>query len=160
MRMFAGLRNISSTRLMSATLDQLLHVGCDVAHMRFIKFVPVYRNLQLVEVRLFAQLSERVEVDVAVDDVLHARLCLAYILHRTAETQRPLIASGRPDRHGIADARPGDLNGVAFDQYLAGTWRPGALLRLQRADANIPEILHDKQSQVAPLNRPGFNPAS
>src|SRR5262249_27280607 len=59
----------------------------------------------------------------------------------------------------IADARPGDLDRVALNQYLSGRRRPGALLRLQRADANVAEILNHKQSQVAPLHRPGFNPA-
>src|SRR5262249_61187738 len=127
--------------------------------MRFVEPVPVYHDLQLIEVRLFPQLLQRVEVDVAVNGVLHARLGLAYILHSAAETQRPLITSGRLDRHRIADARPGDLDGVAFDQYLAGRRRPGALLRLQRADANSAEIRYHKQSQVAPLHRPGLNPA-
>src|SRR6266508_5124311 len=137
--MFARLRNVYPAHLMSAALDHLSDVRRDAAHVRFVKPGASHHDLQLIQVWLFPQLRQRVEVDVAVDGVLHTRLGLAHVFHRAAETQRPLISSGGLDRHRIADARPGDLDGVALNQYLAGSWRPYALLRLQRADSNVAE---------------------
>ncbi len=122
---------------------------------------PVLRHedLQLIEKRLLAQLRQRVERDVAVDQVLHAGLRLADIVDAAADTQGLLVPASRLHDHGVADLRASDLEGIPLDQDLACSRRPRALLGIDLADSDLPEVLDHEEHQVAPLHRAGLDAA-
>ncbi len=126
--------------------------------MLFIEPVIGDQDLELVQVGLFAQQRQSVQSDVAIDHVLHARLCLAYIMDAAGNTQRLLFSLRRLDQHAIADACAGHLKSISLDEYFSGGRRPCALLRHQRADAYVPEVLHYKEHQAAPLRGTSFDP--
>src|SRR6185369_15543627 len=120
---------------------------------------PVLRDedVQLIEARLFAELDECCEIDVAVDDVLHARLRLAHVVNAAADYERCFYAIRSLDGDGVADVCPRYLKRIALDQYLACRWRPSATLGHELADANIAVIFDHKQDEVAPLHWTSFD---
>ena len=122
--------------------------------MRLVITILSDQNIQLIEIGFFAQQLERVERDVAINQILHARLCLADIVDAAGDAQGLLFAIRGSHRDRIADARLGDLKGVSFDQQLAGGRRPCALLGVELADADIAIVFDDEEDQVAPFDRP------
>ena len=60
----------------------------DAADVRLVESVVSDDQGQLVEIRLFSEQRERVQADIAVDDVLHAGLGLADVVHAAAELER------------------------------------------------------------------------
>src|SRR6185369_13391082 len=129
MRMFAGTRNLDAQHFVATALDQLLDVGNDSFDMRLVKSVLCDQKIDLIESWLFAELGQGVEIDVAVDDVLHARLCLAHIVNTTTYHEWLLDAVCGLHCHGIADARSHNLERVTLDQDLACCRRPSAGFR-------------------------------
>ena len=90
---------------MPFALQPLLHARRHRQDVLLVERVVGHHELDLIEVGLFSQLREGVEGDVAVDDVLHARLGLAHVVDGAAHSQGPLISAGGPHGHGVADPR-------------------------------------------------------
>src|ERR1044072_9461437 len=152
MRMLAGTRDINTNDFVTATLDQRFDVGNNLFDMRLVKPVLCDQEIYLIESRLFAELDKCSEIDVAVDDILHPRLRLAYIVNPTADHEGLLNAICSLHCYGIANARSHNLERVALDQDLAGRRRPGAAFRHEFTDAYVAVVLDYKQDQVTPLN--------
>src|SRR6185436_18355760 len=155
--MLAGWRNVNATHVVSAALNQLLNLAGDAPDVVFVEPVLRDEDVQLIESRLFAKLDQRGEIDVAVNDVLHARLRLAHVVHTAADDERLFDPVHSLDRDCIADVCFHNLKRIALDQYLAGGGRPRAAFRHKLADANVAVVLDDKQDQVAPLHWSSFD---
>src|SRR5215217_5597847 len=158
--MLAGPRNLDAAHVMSTALDQLLDVARHAPDVVFVKPVLRDEDVQLIEARLFAELDEGCEIDIAVDDVLHARLRLAHVVNTAADHEWCLDAIRSLDCDGVADVCPRDLKRIALDQYRAVCRRPSVALRHELADANVAEIFDYKQNQVAPLHWTSLNLAA
>jgi hypothetical protein len=83
MRMLAGTRNLNALHFVAAALDQRFDIGNDSFDMCLVKSVLCDQKIDLVESRLFAELYEGGEIDIAIDDILHARLRLAHVVNTT-----------------------------------------------------------------------------
>src|SRR5215208_3936353 len=152
MRMLARTWYVHATNFMPATLYDFFNVAHDMFNVVLVK--PVFRdkNIQLIEIRFFAQLDQGGEIDITVNDVLHPRLRLAHVVNAAGNCERLLNAIGSLYDHRIANARFRDLKRVALDQDLARCRRPRAFLRNKLADADVAVIVNDKQDYVAPLH--------
>src|ERR1044072_4037062 len=141
MRVLAGLRNLDALYFVAATLDQSLDIRNDAFDVSFVKPVLRDKNVYLIESRLFAQLGECGEIDVAIDDVLHARLRLADVVNTTADHKGLLDAVRSLHCYYVANVRLRNLKRVAFDQDLARRRRPCTGFWHELADANVPVVL-------------------
>jgi hypothetical protein len=157
MWVFAGRGHINTPDLAAPRLDQRLHVCRDFADVILVELVLRNENVESIKIRFFAELDQGCEIDVAVDDVFHARLRLAHVVNAPADHEWLFDAIWRFHHHGIADAGVQDLKRVALNQDLAYRRRPCALLGFEFADANVAIVFHDKQHQVAPVHRSGFD---
>src|SRR6266446_5763216 len=137
MRMLPRVGNIYSANGMPAVLDHFLEVGRDVANMIAIQFVRGHQNIQLIKIWLLTQLRQSVQSDVSIHDILHPGLGLAHVADAAADAERSLFSPRRLNGHCVANPRPRDLERVSFDQYFPRFRRPGALLWLKRADADV-----------------------
>src|SRR5689334_22747096 len=151
MRMLAGSRNVDAQHFVATVLDQRLDVGNDSFDMRFVKSVLCDQKIYLIEPRLFAELGQGGEIDIAVNNVLHTRLCLAHVVNATADHKWLLDAVCSLHCHRVANARSYNLKRITLDQNLACQGRPRAVFRHEFTDANVAVILDYKQDQVAPL---------
>jgi len=88
MRMFARHRNIQPAHCTPLAFDPLFNVRRYAANMRFIELIARHNNVQPIQVRLFAELRQRRQRDVAVNDVFHSCLRLANVFDRAADAQR------------------------------------------------------------------------
>src|SRR6185503_18763284 len=127
MRMLAGTRNVDAQHFVTATLDQRFDVGNDSFDMRLVKSVLCDQKIYLIESWLFAELGQGGEIDVAVDDVLHARLCLAYVVNTTADHEGLLDAVCSLHDYGVANASSRNLERITLDQDLTCRRRPRAI---------------------------------
>src|ERR1051325_4186019 len=150
--MLTGLWNLDAWHVMSSALDQPLNIGGDAPDVVFVEPVLCDDDVQLIEPRLFAELDQGGEIDVAIDDVLHARLRLAHVVHTAADDERLLYAVRSLDCDCVAGVSLRDLKRIALDQYLARRGWPRAALRHELADANVAVVFHHKQDQVVPLD--------
>ena len=100
--MFAWLRNINAPHFVSTAL---INVWFSLPLLDVVLIEPVLRdeNIELVEMWLFAELDQGREIDVAVDDVLHARLRLAHVVNAAADHEWLLDAVCGLNCHGVAD---------------------------------------------------------
>src|ERR1044071_6941131 len=151
MRMLAGTRNVDAQHFVATVLDQRLDVGNDSFDMRFVKSVLCDEKIYLIESWLFAELGQGGEIDVAVDDILHARLCLAHVENATADHEWLLDPVCGLHYHRVANARSHNLKRVTLDQDLTCRRRPRADFRHEFTDANVAVILDYEQNQVTPL---------
>src|SRR5215217_7456091 len=158
--MLAGSRNLDAAHVMSTALDQLLDVARHAPDVVFVKPVLRDEDVQLIEARLFAELDEGCEIDIAVDDVLHTRLRLAHVVNAAADHEWCLYAIRSLDGDSIAGVYLRHLKRIALDQYLASRRRPRATLRHELADANVAVVFNHKQDQVAPLHWTSFDLAA
>src|SRR5579859_4011043 len=157
--MFTRSGNIYAANSVTATFNQLLYFLGDSAYVLLVK--PVFRDqdVQLVQIRLFAQPDKCVQRYIAVDAVLHARLGLANIMHAAGHVQGLFLPLADPDRYGVADLRMRYLKGVPLDQYFSCGRRPCAMLWRQPAYADTSVVFHHKDHQIAPLGWTAFDPA-
>src|SRR6185503_6017196 len=151
MRMLARRGDVDAPNFMPAAFDQLLDV-CDYSpDVVFVKPVLRDEDVQLVQLRLFAELDQRGEIDVAVNDILHSRLRLAHVVDAAANHQWLLDAIRSFYGHRVADTCFRNLKRIALDQDLAVRWRPRATLGNKRADADVAIVMDHKEHQIAPL---------
>ena len=83
--MFARRGHVNTYYLPSVAFYQALHIRGDFLNVRFVEPPIANEDVQLIERRFFAELDQRSEIDVAVDDVLHARLRLAHVVNAAAD---------------------------------------------------------------------------
>src|SRR5688500_11246320 len=157
MRVFAGCRDIDASDLPAAAFDQRLDIARDLLDVRLVHTVITYENIQLIEIRFFSKLDQGGEIDVAVNDVLHARLRLAHVVHAAADEQQLLLAVCSLYLNLVAYIRSHHLECITLDQNLASCRWPGTRFRFEFADANVAVVLNDEERQVAPLDRASFD---
>src|SRR6476646_3187964 len=102
MRMFAWRWYVNTPDLVPARLDQLLNVRRDLANVALVKSILRDENVEPIEIRFFAELDQRCEIDVAVNDVFHARLRLADVVNATRDHEWLLDAVRSLNNHGVA----------------------------------------------------------
>src|SRR5438105_3661939 len=140
MRMFARRGYLNTPHFMPATLDHLLDVCDHSLDVVLVESILRQENVQLIEVRLFAELGQRCKIDVTIDHVLHARLRLADVMNAAADHERSLDAVGSLHDNCVADAGFRNLKSIALDQDLTGRRWPRALFRHELADTNVAVI--------------------
>ena len=128
-RVLPRLRNVDAPHAPAAAFDEAPHALDHAADVRLVHPVAGHEQLELVEVRLLAELGERRERDVAVDDLLHPRLGLPDVGHRAAHAQRALDAAGRAHLHRparSARSRPGARRARPASRPSRAARRPAA----------------------------------
>src|SRR6185369_9519389 len=83
--MLARRGNLNAAYVMTATPDQSLNVGSYAPDVIFVEPLLRDEDVQLIEPRFFAELDQGGEIDVAIDDIFHARLRLAHVVHTAAD---------------------------------------------------------------------------
>src|SRR5882724_6789060 len=105
MRMFAGWWDLHAANGVPTAFDSLHSARDDVADVLLVEAICCRENLELVEPRLFAELCQRGQRDVAVDAVFHSRLRLADVVNAASDAKRGLASVRGFDAHRVADAR-------------------------------------------------------
>src|SRR5207237_1143158 len=146
MWMFAGRGYLYTPHFMPATLNHLLDIGHHSLDVVLVESILRHENVQLIEVRLFAELNQGRQIDVTINDVLHARLRLAHIMNAAADQEGSLDAVRSLHENCVADAGFRNLKSIPLDQDLTGRGRPGTLLRHEFADADVAVIFDDKEN--------------
>ena len=151
--MFAWLRNINTSDFVTPSLDSCLDSRCHFSNVVLIEPILRHENIELVEIRLFSELCQSIERDVAVDHVFHSCLGLAHIVNTAANDQPLFVSIAGLDRHQVTDTGLRNLESIALNQYLASRRWPCTSLVFEPGNVNIAVILYYKQYEVSPLYR-------
>src|SRR3954471_10110069 len=109
MRMFSGTRNIDAANGMSGGFERPADFLGDAADVRLVVTIVGDQNVEPIEIRLLAQVRQGVERDVAVDDILHARLRLADVVHAATDAQCTFFSARGANGCVVANARARNL---------------------------------------------------
>src|SRR5574338_36592 len=150
--MLSRLRNVNAADLVSTTLYQLFDVARNAPYVTFVKPVLRDEDVQLIESRFLAELDQRREIDVTIDDVLHARLRLAHVVYTAADHEWLFDTLRGLHGDSVADVCFRNLESVALDQHFTSGRRPCTALGHEFANAYVAVVFNYKQHQVAPLH--------